>query len=379
MAKGAEGNYWEKERLPGVLKLDLLRQYAPVFLGRLGAHGDVEYIDGYAGAGRYKNGSEGSPMVALKAARAHLERHGHSYRIHLFEKDPIRFAALDQLVEEFRASGVDVHCKCSDVATGLDAIIDSAENKHLFAFLDPCGIGVTYSQILRIANRGQNRTASELLMNLSMGAIRRIGGRLANPDGPGAAKTLQRLDDALGGPEWRSIYQRGGPDPAESVVRYFTAKLARDTSSYVVSIPVRRKPADKPLYYLIFATRRADALLIFSDAHAKAQEKYRMTLTAESSSQPQLALDGLAGLETGMPALKQLEEIALPALKSNLEKLIIRVPGARVGDYSKEILGEHIGQVRETVIRKAVKELHREGVTSSDGKGRIRDLRLLRA
>jgi three-Cys-motif partner protein len=69
MATGAGDRYWEDQALPSVLKHDLLRRYLPIFAGRTGSKSnDVVYLDGYAGRGRYDNGTPGSAELILKIA-----------------------------------------------------------------------------------------------------------------------------------------------------------------------------------------------------------------------------------------------------------------------------------------------------------------------
>ena len=56
MATGAGDRYWDKQRLPSVLKHELLRIYLPKFGGKTGSKSNgVVYLDGYAGRGRYED------------------------------------------------------------------------------------------------------------------------------------------------------------------------------------------------------------------------------------------------------------------------------------------------------------------------------------
>ena len=69
MATGADGQYWEKQRLPSVFKHDLLGRYLPVFAGKTGSTAPgVVYLDGYAGRGRYEDGRPASAERILQIA-----------------------------------------------------------------------------------------------------------------------------------------------------------------------------------------------------------------------------------------------------------------------------------------------------------------------
>lgn len=363
MARGADGEYFDDERLPGVLKLELLRGYLPVFLGRLGSRNVVEYLDGYAGVGRYGNGREGSPAIALRIAQDHQSSHGYKHRLRFFERDRGRYEQLEELVSEFATRGVDATATCDDVSHHIDFIVNSATSRPLFAFLDPCGVALPYKQIVALMNRPGGRS-TEILLNFSMDAVRRIGGRLSDLEAAGAAKTLERLDRMLGGSEWRELLSVG-PD---RVVEAFAERLAHDVGAEVVITPVRRDPAHVPLYYLVFVTRWPDALLAFTTRLALAQAKYR---ERHMSSQAQLSLDFLTGTPLDTGNLEQLEARALPRVKLNITNLLGRKPWFRVGAEVRAILGDDFGVVRESVIRKAIKELHAEGVTSCTGVGKL--------
>jgi hypothetical protein len=59
-------------------------------------------------------------------------------------------------------------------------------------------------------------------------------------------------------------------------------------------------------------------------------------------------------------------------IAENIARLTMQYGQIRVGDYPAEVFGEYLGRVRETVVRTAIKDLHRDGRTPSDGKrGRI--------
>jgi three-Cys-motif partner protein len=52
----------------------------------------VLYIDGFAGPGRYAEGEDGSPLIALKSARDHIARPKEEVAFIFIEKDEKRFA-----------------------------------------------------------------------------------------------------------------------------------------------------------------------------------------------------------------------------------------------------------------------------------------------
>ena len=73
MATGAGDLYWERQGLPRVFKHDLLGRHLPKFGGKTGSKSArVVYLDGYAGRGRYDDGTlvrpnlfSGSPKISV--------------------------------------------------------------------------------------------------------------------------------------------------------------------------------------------------------------------------------------------------------------------------------------------------------------------------
>jgi hypothetical protein len=56
-------------------------------------------------------------------------------------------------------------------------------------------------------------------------------------------------------------------------------------------------------------------------------------------------------------------------IAENIVRLLIAHGAYRVGNFPAEVFGDYLGRVRETVVRAAIKDLHVNGRTSSDGKG----------
>lgn len=67
----------------------------------------------------------------------------------------------------------------------LDEALKVADGVPLFAFIDPCGLGLTFDDIVKkIYGRPHVRygPGTEILVNFSADAVRRIGGRLVKPE-----------------------------------------------------------------------------------------------------------------------------------------------------------------------------------------------------
>jgi len=377
MATGAGDQFWEQQRLPGVFKHDLLRRYLPRFAGKTGSRAPgVVYLDGYAGRGRYQDGSPASAERILQIAEQQVAQ-GINYRLFFYEPDPESFAALNGVVGEYVARGVQAEADDCEVIGGLDQVVVAAGGKPLFLFLDPCGLGIPFLVLTRTLSgpRAAKWPPTEVLLNFSLDAVRRIAGHVASATP--TEKSMVRLDEVLGGDWWRDLVQQGVSDQAvDEIVRGFMERLGRATGMRILAMPVRRDPAHKPVYFLVFGTRNPLGIWYFSDDTARATETWWSTFDAQEaakSDQPSLFPASLLMRHD----LSEVEAKARPVIAENIAALVAERGPIRVGDFPVEAFGDYLGRVRETVVRAAIKDLYKSGRTPSDGVGkRIADLRV---
>jgi len=373
MATGAGDRYWEYRGLPSVLKHDLLRRYLPIFAGKTGSKSaGVVYLDGYAGRGRYDDGSPGSAELILQIAEYHGQR-GISYRLFFHETDTQNYAALKPVVDEYKARGIQADASPAEVTQGLSKVIDAAQGLPLFLFLDPCGIGVPFSELTRVLS-GPRRDVwppTEVLLNFSLDAVRRIAGHV-NSDTPNE-KTMARLDVALGDDWWRDIIREHGvtDDAIREIVAGFMNHLGKATKMRICATPVTRAPSHKPVYNLVLGTRSPLGIWYFGDSAARAEEKWWETLEAKEAARNEAAgidsLFNISGLSHS--GIEGVEAEALPVIAENIAQLVEKHRRIKVGDYPGEVFGDYLGTVREKVVRAAIKRLHADGRTPSDGTG----------
>jgi three-Cys-motif partner protein len=235
MATGADDRYWERQGLPSVFKHDLLTRYLPQFGGKTGSKArGVVYLDGYAGRGRYEDKTPGSAERIMQIAEQQGTV-GIAYRLFFYESDQKSYAALQEVVDEYAARGLRAAASRDDVITGLPGVITAAEDKSLFLFLDPCGLGLPFADLTATLTgpRASKWPPTEILLNFSLYAVRRIAGHVFSPT-PNE-KTTGRLDTALGGTWWRDVIRKGGltEDAVEQIVQEFVNRLSKATSMHI--------------------------------------------------------------------------------------------------------------------------------------------------
>lgn len=377
MATGADDGYWEGPNLPTVFKHTLLDKYVPQFAGMTGLKTKqkrVVVLDGYAGRGRYEDGSPGSAERIMRIAHHQQTRNELAWTCYFVEQDPESAAALHTVVAEYVAKGVDAHAHHGDVADVLDEVLAAADGLPLFLFLDPTGFGLPYDQLVRllVETRKGKWPPTEVLLNFSLEAVRRTGGHVASPLGNEA--TRRRLDQAVNGAWWRDLVRSGVTDLAvERVVARFVTDLARDTHMQIVSVPVSRQPHHKPLYHLVFGTRAQHGLWAFGDSVARATQAWWDTHElVEAETEPDTLFSLTAAIR---PNLETVESAAIPVIAENIATLLDERPLFKTVEHTLRIFGDYYGRVREQTVRKAVKRLHVTGRTGCPGTGpKPRDL-----
>jgi three-Cys-motif partner protein len=381
MAVGTGGTYWEQRNLPSVFKHDLIKRYIPPFAAMTGSKsgGRVVVLDGFAGRGRYEDGSPGSAQLIMEMGQHQHVSAGVHWNCTFVERDKEDAEHLATVVAEYSGRCVDALAYHGDVRDVLPATLQAATDAPLFLFLDPTGLGLGYDELVALlAVRTSPWPPTEFLLNLSLEAVRRIAGHVGSEKGSEA--TMRRLDAALGSNSWRGAFAGGVTSQSvEVIVSDLRVRLARDTGMNVVSVPVRRVPWHQPIYHLVFGTRSQHGLWVFSDSVARATQTWWAASEAVEKGTEDSTPSLFSATSAVQPEIESVEAEALPIISKSLQDLLTEQPrGFRVIDHTVRVFGPYFGRVREQVVRSAIKALHLQGVTSSDGKGaKPRDLQVL--
>lgn len=374
MSSGTGGGYWADKALPSVFKHDLLKRYLPQFGGMTGTRSHdkrVVYLDGYAGEGRYENREPASGEIALQVAEDLSTNAGITLECFFSEAQHKSFDRLREVVQQYQARSVRAHAHRGEVDDVLDQVVERAAREPLFLFLDPCGLVLPQDRLVDVLARKRRGTwpPTELLMNFSMMAVWRLGGHVRSPKGN--EKSLRRFDDVCGGNWWREYFadavasrdkDGAAEDAIEAVAAEYSTRLAERTGMLVQSVPVSHSPHKRPVYRLVFATRRSHGLWVFGDTVARARAEWWKTLEEREDN----ALFSMA------PDPQEIEAKAKPEIAENLAKLLASGREITLVDHPLEIFGSYYGQVTEPVVRQAVQLLHKQGRTPSSGKGEKR-------
>ncbi|BBE24516.1 hypothetical protein MN0502_33990 (plasmid) [Arthrobacter sp. MN05-02] len=376
--------FHKSKQSAAVLKHAVINSYVTPFASKTGSTSKgnrVAFIDGYAGPGRYEDGTEGSGAMLLRKANE-LTALNRKVECHFVENDAATVARLRDVAS---AEGGDVKYTITDddISTRLPNLLDEVKDIPLFVYLDPCGLPIPLDEVASIFKRpsGHGTPATEVLINLTAG-LRRFAGMLYSEKAIG--NSLKRLDEAFGGDWWRDVWldkcptKEGSEDQkmlAElAVVEGYAERLRQQASGAGTwIIDVKPRVDLKPIYYLVFASRHPDGLVTFGDATSMGLELWRKH-NAEQAAEDTLFSVAADWEDDWKSEEKKLKDQWIGILAARLTSELAKGKPFRIFDRADEILGADLaGLVRTMHLRAAVKEVLAAKKTTTDPKG-VRDI-----
>ncbi|MGW4815195.1 three-Cys-motif partner protein TcmP [Kitasatospora cineracea] len=375
--------FFVSRKAAAVLKHAILRQYVVPFASKVGKYapnGRVVYLDGYAGPGRYEDGTPGSPALILDSAASlagfrqldcyFIERNRRSYR------------SLSALVAEARDNGLAAHALQGRMEKHLDSVLAAAQGSPLFAFLDPFGLTISFEaltkQIFGARDRQgtRGRYATEVLLNFNANAVRRIGGLLTSTkENPGREATLSAMDAACGGDWWRHEFLESDDNPqaVARITKGYAQRVSKAVGAGCWTVAVRNRAHQQVAYHLVYFSRHRDGLWIFGEAASLAQVEWRRACLPPDHGDALFSLD-----DTFEEEEQERQAHWVKRIKSNIEDVLRERGDFTVGQCHAEVMAGVLGEARSRHVKTAIKELYKIGKTGCDGVGNVRELRVTR-
>jgi three-Cys-motif partner protein len=380
MSKGTSSGLLDTPRAQSVFKHAILDSYIMRFAVMTASKIDdrrVVLVDGFAGRGRYDDGTPASGEHLLIAAQK--ARGSTRVQVVLVERTRNDFRRLSEVADEYRRRGIEVRALPGEAQDHIPAIIQWAQGAPLFLFLDPCGANLPFLTLTRIlrTNRASTWPPTEALLNISADLTRRAAG--AANKGLHDHEAIPVMNKVCGGTWWKKTaleaHQSSTADDwesaAEAVVAEYAVRLGNASRMTPVVAPVRRKTHHQPVYHLVFLTRRRHGLWVFGDAVATAR---RAWLKAVGPSD-----DEAAGMLFNVveDQLATDHERAMRIVTSNVTRLVSRGARGRLVDHATEVLGAAYCIADDSVVRKAMRQLSSTGTIPIDTSPRqVRDWKI---
>ena len=288
MKKDIEDFFKEKKPWSEV-KDELLSCYLePYFSKIIQTHKPVNYIDCFAGRGKFEDGKNGSPVIALQALKKSLqlstfkEATTKSYFI-----EPIYTQKLIENLKEFSNKEI-IKGTYSD---NIKDILTKTKGENIFLYIDPFGVKCLPFSLFKFYNE-KNFSSIEVLLNFNSFGFIRLACKIMKAE----KSLIEKLDTILkegvidesfiddnsiinsidaekelseiaGGDYWQEIIsnlQNKKIDcyAAEKLISKEYCNKLKNHFKYVVDMPIRLKLGNIPKYRMIHATNNEDGCLL---------------------------------------------------------------------------------------------------------------------
>lgn len=299
-------DFFIKKKEWSVVKDELLGCYLKPYVSKiLHTYKPLLYVDCFAGKGKFEDGKDGSPLIALKI----IDECCKTTKVEKVDVDAV-FIDLNH-AEDLKENLKDY--PYSKVISGkyeeaIQSVLREKEGINLFLYIDPYGIKALNASFFDKLSRA-NYCSIELLINLnSFGFFREacnaLGISLKSKDKTifedlyeyeptkldASEKSIEALNKIAGGEYWQGVIKRykqkeiDGYVAESQIAEKYCARLMK-SYNYVLNMPIRIKQGQRPKYRLIHATNHRDGCLLMVDNMCK-----RWQLLHELQSSGQMGL-----------------------------------------------------------------------------------------
>lgn len=289
-------SFFERKQIWSIVKDELLGCYLKPYISKiLATRRPLFYVDCFAGKGRFDDGSNGSPLIALEIIDSCLgSTHVGNPMIESCYIDLNYAEDLYKNLDGFKNINI-VSGRYEETILGLLA---GRQKENIFLYIDPYGIKALDCGLFdRFAESGFN--SIELLINMnSFGFMREacramkatqkdirvfdeiIGDELVEYDPSqmdSSEKSMQILTDIAGGDYWCPIVadflskKISGHEAEIQFSEQYCLRL-KQSYNYVLNMPIRLKKGQQPKYRMIHLTNHADGCLLMYENICKRWE-----------------------------------------------------------------------------------------------------------
>lgn len=272
-----------------IIKDKLLDVYLSLYFSKvLFTKKPIVYIDCFSGPGKFKDGSDGSPLIALKRRKEALSN------TNTKEKNPIINAYFidqyhaDDLTDvindlDLKDNSGEILAIKGTYETVLPNLLSKFDDVNIFLYLDPFGIkSLNFRVFIDVCAKFKGKV--ELLLNFNTFGFFREACRilgleldlLPDDDDEYITEPDCDLDDIAGGNYWRAIiqeYKRNNSKDKtikaeDAIAKEYKKRLSKSYGGafdFVLDIPIKYKNNPIPKYRMIYATNHPDGCTEMAD------------------------------------------------------------------------------------------------------------------
>jgi len=280
----SESSFFEGKRPWSRIKDRILELYMTPYLRKVATLGKpIVLVDCFAGPGKFKDGSEGSPLIMCTRAEENVPG---KYMALFVNKEKNHHTTLVETLSAYIEKKVAFPILGS-ARELLRALKDMVDEGTLFVYLDPFGLqGCEFDLIRPLLERGTSQS-TEIVINVSMPTLHRFAARHAVEEGRSDDSQIkwrhESLTKVLGGEYWKEIMfdsKLTASEREEKVMEGYR-KLLQSYLPFSGSCPVQARRLSRIKYYVTFCSRHPDALLLMNDIMLSAYHGYMHRLELE--------------------------------------------------------------------------------------------------
>ena len=271
----------------------VLRDYFPTFCKALSRQGTIWYVDGFAGAGSFRDPNNpnssveaGSPVLAAEIA----QQLSYDVRCYNVEEDQGNYQSLVEATKQY-PHVINIH---ADFNTVVGQILTVVQSHPAFFFLDPFGTKDLPMEgvIDRIAMRTK---PTDILVRYATETVRRLAGAYEK-DLPRRDAHARNLDKWFRGNDWRQIIQQFpvGQSRDTELLTYYLRQLVSISGGrlrFAAAYPIRTIDGYIK-YHLVFATGDQLGVKLMSDVLYKTESLFIEEQTAHEQQKQEHLLAG---------------------------------------------------------------------------------------
>ncbi|HIU21831.1 MAG TPA: three-Cys-motif partner protein TcmP [Candidatus Limadaptatus stercorigallinarum] len=283
--------FFKTKKAWSIYKDELLCSYILPYFNKVMSTGiPIVYIDGFAGKGKFDDGTLGSPLLVKEKLYQAKSTSRFATPINAYF---VEYEYADELKSNL--SDASLHVIQGDYRIKVKEILDSNRNKNVFLYVDPYGIKYLDFGIFATLDTTKYNSV-ELLLNLNSFGFLREACRLlrvnVNADDimPDFAVSTNDIKNDIPnmnliahGTYWQEIvedYQQGKLDifQAEDAFLAKYMKELSNTFSYVCRIPIRFSKSKLAKYQMIFATNHKHGVFLMADSMIACKNKMEVNI-----------------------------------------------------------------------------------------------------
>jgi three-Cys-motif partner protein len=268
-------DFFDRKKPWSKIKDNILTKYIEPYLNKIKQlNRPIVIVDGFAGPGKFNDGSEGSPLIICRRINEEKERLKRNIPIIgiFIDKKKQYYTELKNNLQEYIDNKI-AFVFHEDFGNLVGEIIELVKDSSVLFYLDPFGIkGIEFKKLKNIFER-VHIASTEVLMNFNYSSFVRQAGNWNIDDSAEKIEKkvrMAKLDNAknvMGGDYWLDIVidpRLFSTERELAVVEAYKEKY-KNYFKYVCSCPVKEKDQNVAKYHLIFTSRHFDALDLMND------------------------------------------------------------------------------------------------------------------